>query len=119
MLMPNSPRMLDTDFLLLVVSAGVATFVDIESTVRAQLDPEAEEVNSWIYGERPGRGRMYGVNLLVTFGLTALSHTLRKDYPQGKNCSAWQVPLVALVVGHSAAAIANLINFRPSLRRML
>jgi hypothetical protein len=111
-------RIVDRNFFLLMLAAGLATVMDIESTVHAQRDPEAAEFNSWIYGERPGRPLMYAINLPVTATLTRLAYTLKKQYSGGPSQWAWSVPLMAMAVGHGAAAIANYFNFpRPTMTR--
>jgi hypothetical protein len=101
----------DAELVLLAITATLAAVLDVESTVHAQRDPEAVEVNSWIYGERPSRHRMYGISLPVTIGFAYLGHRLKKMYPSGPNSWAWRAPLTALTLGHGAAAIANFINF--------
>jgi hypothetical protein len=105
-------RVADQNFLLLAFLASIAAYVDIESTVHAQADPEAAEVNSWIYGERPGRVRMYTVNVPVTAGLAALAYSWKMKYSHGARPWVWRVPLLASAVGHGVAAIANYLNFR-------
>ena len=89
------------------------------SAAMALDDPEAAEVNSWIYGERPSRSRMYAVSIPVTLALAAWSGHLKanvsKDAGNGadaKNGWAWRLPLLALSLGHCAAAAANYFNFR-------
>ncbi len=99
------------EFALLVMAAAVATVVDVESTVRAQRDPEAVEVNSWIYGRRPTRARMYGVNLPLAAGFAYLTYDLKKRSCPSSNSSAWRAPLLLLTIGHAAAATINLVNF--------
>jgi hypothetical protein len=89
----------------------VATVTDIESTVQAQHDPQAAEVNSWIYGERPGRARMYAVNLPVNATLTRLAYTWKEQYSHGPKPWVWRIPLIAVAVGHAAAALANYFGF--------
>ncbi len=109
--MRTQARVANIDFLLLAIAAGVATFVDIESTVHAQRDPEAVEVNSWIYGERPERARMYAINIPVTGALACLAYSWKTRYSRSSRW-AWCVPLIALGIGHSTAAIFNYFNFR-------
>ena len=105
------------EFALLLGAAAAATVLDIESTKFAQQDPEAAEVNRWIYGERPSRSRMYAVSIPVTAALVAWSAHLRSGSSvAAKNPWAWRVPLLGLAVGHSVAAAANFLNFRKSLR---
>jgi hypothetical protein len=103
------------EFGLLMGAAAMALVLDVESTKFAQRDPEAAEFNSWIYGERPSRSRMYAVSVPVTIGLAAwaayLKATLTDD---AKNRWAWRLPLLGLSVGHTAAAAANFLNFRKS-----
>ncbi len=99
------------EFLLLVISAGLATVWDIDSTLQAQRDPDAAEVNSWIYGERPSRLRMYAINIPLTLGFAHVSYRLRQRYSHTPHHWLWRVPLVALSVGHVAAAVANRLNF--------
>lgn len=99
------------EFGLLAMAAAVATVMDVESTVRAQRDPEAVEVNSWIYGERPSRARMYGVNLPLAAGFAYLAYNLKRSSSPSSHSSAWRAPLLLLSAGHAAAALANLVNF--------
>ncbi len=97
---------------LLAMAATAATVIDVESTVRAQRDPDAVEVNSWVYGERPTRARMYGVNLPLAAGMACLAYNLKKkSSTPGQNSRAWRAPLLLLAAGHAAAAVANLVNF--------
>jgi hypothetical protein len=105
-----SPRV-NADFVLLAMAAAVATAMDVESTVRAQRDPEAVEVNSWIYGERPGRARMYGVNLPLVAAFAYMAYGLKKNGAPGPNSRLWRAPLLMLTLGHTAAAVVNLIKF--------
>ena len=113
---PTSTKVPD-EFIALLGAAAAAVVLDIESTKYAQQDPEAAEVNRWIYGERPSRSRMYAVSLPVTAGLAAWSAYLRANSSaDAKNRWAWRVPLWGLGVGHTVAAVANFINFRKSLR---
>jgi hypothetical protein len=101
-------------FAALLGTAAAALVLDIESTKYAQRDPEASEFNSWIYGERPSRSRMYAVSIPVTIGLAAWSAHLRSaSCADAKSRWAWQFPLWALSVGHGIAAAANFIQFRP------
>jgi hypothetical protein len=104
-------RIADSDFLLLALTAGVATLMDIESTVHAQHDSEAVEFNSWLYGERPGRVHMYAVNIPVTATMIRLAYSWKGQYSQRPMRWAWRVPLMALAIGHGTAAIANYFNF--------
>jgi hypothetical protein len=111
-LMRKQIQVADSNFLLLALAAGVATFVDIESTVHAQRDPEAVEVNSWVYGERPQRSRMYGINIPITTYLTCLAYSWKKSYSRGPTPWVWRTPLIALGIGHGVAAVLNYLNFR-------
>jgi len=85
----------------------------VESTKYAQRDPEAAEFNSWIYGERPSRARMYAVSVPVTLAIAAWAGYLKNSSAaEAKNEWAWRLPLIGLSVGHSIAAAANFLNFR-------
>jgi len=110
--MHQQRRIGDITFLLLAVAAGIATFVDIESTVHAQCDPDAVEMNSWIYGERPRRALMYAINVPVTGALTCLAYSWKTRHSQHSERRVWCAPLVILGIGHGAAAIFNYFNFR-------
>jgi hypothetical protein len=44
------PTMPD-EFVVLLGTAAMALVLDVESTKYTQHDPEAAEVNSWIYGD--------------------------------------------------------------------
>jgi hypothetical protein len=108
----SKTRMPD-EFSLLLGTVAAATVLDVESTKYAQHDPEAVEFNSWIYGERPSRARMYAVSLPVTLALVAYAGHLKATMPaEGKNAWAWQVPLWGLSLGHGLAAAANFIKFQ-------
>ena len=112
------------EFAVLLGTAAMALVLDIESTKYAQHDPEAAEVNSWIYGERPSRSRMYAVSVPVTLALAAWAGYLKASVSRAslsskasvsmdaKNGWAWRLPLLALSLGHGAAAVANFFNFR-------
>jgi hypothetical protein len=100
---------------VLLGAAAAAMVLDIESTKFAQQDPDAAEVNRWVYGERPSRSRMYAVSIPVTAALAAWAAHLRSNSSvEAKNPWAWRVPLLGLAVGHSVAAAANFFNFRKS-----
>lgn len=102
-----------SEFALLLTTTAMATMLDIESTKYAQHDPEAAEVNSWIYGERPSRRRMYAVSVPVTLVLAAFAGYLKENLSaDAKNRWAWQLPLWGLSIGHGVAAAANFLNFR-------
>jgi hypothetical protein len=106
------PTMLN-EFTVLLGTAAMASVLDIESTKYAQHDPEAAEVNSWIYGERPSRSRMYAVSVPMTVALAAWAGYLKSSSSaDAKNGWAWRLPLLGLTLGHSAAAAANFLNFR-------
>jgi hypothetical protein len=101
------------EFAVLLGTAAMALVLDIESTKYAQRDPEAAEVNSWIYGERPSRSRMYAVSVPVTLALAAFAGYLKENLPaDAKNGWAWRLPLWGLSLGHGIAAAANFLNFR-------
>lgn len=108
----TKPTMPD-EFTVLLGTAAMAMVLDIESTKYAQHDPEAAEVNSRIYGERPSRSRMYAVSLPVTVVLAAWAGYLKsRSSADAKNGWAWRLPLWGLTLGHGAAAAANFLNFR-------
>src|ERR1035438_541855 len=99
------------EFTVLLGTATIAPVLDIESTKYAQHDPEAAEVNSWIYGERPSRSRMYAVSIPVTLALAAWAGYLKsRSSVDAKNGWAWRLPLWGLTLGHGAAAAANFLN---------
>src|SRR6266508_5753590 len=78
--------------------------LDIESTKYAQRDSEAAEVNSWVYGVRPSRSRMYAVSIPVTVALAAYAGYLKASLSEdGKSGSVWKMPLWGLSVGHAVA----------------
>jgi hypothetical protein len=106
------------EFAVLLATTAMATMLDIESTKYAQHDPEAAEVNSWIYGERPSRSRMYAVSVPVTLVLAAFAGYLKENLSADvKNRWAWQLPLWGLCIGHGIAAAANFLNFRRDSRK--
>ena len=101
------------EFTVPLGTAAMALVLDIESTKYAQHDPEAAEVNSWIYGERPSRSRMYAVSVPVTLALAAFAGYLKVSLSaDAKNGWAWRLPLWGLSLGHGIAAAANFLNFR-------
>lgn len=103
------------EFVLLLGAAAAATILDIESTIYAQHDPEAVEFNSWIYGERPSRARMYAVSIPVIMALASYAGHLKESVPRdAKNGWLWRAPLWGLSLGHGVAAAANFIHFRRS-----
>jgi len=101
----------DGGVLLLTLAATAATLADIESTISSQRDPEAAEVNSWVYGERPGRLRMYAVNLPATLLFMRLAYRWKEQYAGQRGSWIWRFPLIAATIGHSVAAFANYYNF--------
>ena len=108
----TNARMPD-EFAVLLGTAAMALVLDIESTKYAQHDPDAAEVNSWIYGERPSRGRMYAVSVPVTLAVAAFAGYLKVSLSaDAKNNWAWRIPLWGLSIGHGVAAAANFLNFR-------
>jgi hypothetical protein len=111
---PNKTKPTRPDeFVVLLGTAAMALVLDIESTKYAQHDPEAAEVNSWIYGERPSRSRMYAVSVPVTLALAAFAGYLKMNLPaDAKNAWAWRLPLWGLSLGHGVAATANFLHFR-------
>jgi hypothetical protein len=111
---PNQTKPTIPDELtVLLGTAAMALLLDIESTKYAQHDPEAAEVNSWIYGERPSRSRMYAVSIPVTVALAAWAGYLKSSSSaDAKNGWAWRLPLWGLTLGHGVAAAANFMNFR-------
>ena len=101
------------EFTVLLGTAAMALVLDIESTKYAQHDPEAAEVNSWIYGESPSRSRMYAVSVPVTVALAAYAGYLKsRSSVDAKNSWAWRLPLWGLTLGHGVAAAANFLYFR-------
>jgi hypothetical protein len=101
------------EFVVLLGTAAMALVLDIESTKYAQHDPEAAEVNSWIYGERPSRSRMYAVSVPLTLALAAYAGYLKASLSSdAKNGWAWRLPLWGLSLGHGVAAAANFLTFR-------
>jgi hypothetical protein len=101
------------EFALLLGTAAMALVLDIESTKYAQHDPEAAEVNRWIYGERPSRSRMYAVSVPVTLALAAFAGYLKVSLSaNAKNRWAWRLPLWGVGLGHGVAAAVNFLNFR-------
>ncbi len=110
--MSAQPVSVAPDFLLLTGFALAATVADIESTKYAQRDPDAAEVNSWIYGERPQRSLMYGINVPVTAAFTWLAYYWKRRYARGPTAWLWRAPLIAVSIGHGAAAMANYYRFR-------
>ncbi len=111
---PSQKKMrMPDEFAVLLGTAAMALVLDVESTKYAQRDPEAAEVNSWIYGERPSRSRMYAVSIPVTLALASFAGYLKASRSEdGKSGSVWKVPLWGLSVGHAVAAAANFLNFR-------
>lgn len=113
---PTNPKMPD-EFAVLLGTSAVALVLDIESTRYAQHDPEAAEVNRWIYGERPSRHRMYAVSVPVTLALAAFAAYLKLSLPaDARNRWAWRLPMWGLSLGHGVAAAANFLSFRKSRR---
>jgi hypothetical protein len=109
----QTPPPMPGEFAVLLGTAAMALVLDIESTKYAQHDPEAAEVNSWIYGERPSRSRMYAVSVPVTLALAAYAGYLKATVStEAKNRWAWRLPLWGLSLGHGVAAAANFLNFR-------
>jgi len=100
------------EFAVLLGTAAMALVLDVESTKYAQRDPEAAEVNSWVYGERPSRSRMYAVSIPVTVALAAYAGYLKASRSEDGSGPVWKVPLWGLSVGHAVAAAANFLNFR-------
>ncbi len=101
----------NSEFIALLGTAVAALALDVESTKYFQRYPDAAESNSWIYGERPSRGRMYAVGLPVAVALSALAGHLKSSCPpKAKHPWAWRVPLWGLILGHGIAAATNFLD---------
>lgn len=118
--MRNAPRNIaDGEFVALALSSVLATVVDIESTAYIQKNfDDAEEVNAWLYGEHPRRAHMYAINVPLGIVFAALSYRLRKNSTAGRQ-NIWRLPLLALAIGHAAAAGLSMWNFRSEEGRSL
>jgi hypothetical protein len=89
-----------------VMAAG--TVADVETTVGAlNRCKNSHEVNSWIYGKRPTRGRMYAINLPIMAAVTWLAAKNKQDKKAGDFHAMW--PITPLITGgvHAIAAAHN------------
>jgi hypothetical protein len=89
-----------------VMIAG--TVADVETTAAAlERCKNSHEVNSWLYGRRPSRGRMYGINVPIMAAVTWIAAKNKQDKRAGDFHAMW--PITLLVTGgvHGFAAAHN------------
>jgi hypothetical protein len=96
-------RVADRGFWLLSVFQVGAVVADIETTQYA-LARGGHEWNP-LAGDHPSRGRLYGISLPISAGLTIWSYELKKLAPHSRY---WMIPSVVCGSTHSVAAVRNL-----------
>ena len=100
-------RVADKKFWIAAAVIVAASALDVESTAYWQKAcPTCREVNSWLYGKRPSRKRMY-----LTLGAIAAAEIAGmwwvKRYDQQQGTNVWLVVPIAHTVGHGGAAWYN------------
>jgi len=88
---------------------AVGTIADVETTAaKVHECSGAKEVNSWLYGSRPTRGRMYGINIPIMVGTAWLAAIGKRDKKDGGQWhSAWPILAYTLTGVHGLAAVHN------------
>jgi hypothetical protein len=89
-----------------VMVAG--TIADVETTVSKLHECKgAQEFNSFLYGKRPGRGRMYGINVPIVVTVGWLSAKWKRDRTAVDGHFVWAI-LPSVIGGvHGIAAFHN------------
>ena len=100
---PKKKRISDKKFWFAAALIVAASVADVESTVHwVKACPSCREMNSWIYGKRPTRRRMY-----LTLGALTAAEIWGMWYVKRDGGKAWTVIPVAHVGGHGGAAVYN------------
>ena len=104
---PKKKRVADKKFWGAVVVMIAASIADAESTVHwMKVCPTCRELNSWLYGRRPTRKRMYLTLLPIAAAeIWGMWWVKRDDMKQGTK--VWMVIPIAHTAGHGGAAAYN------------
>jgi hypothetical protein len=100
-------RVADKKFWIAAAVIVAASALDVESTVYWQKAcPTCREVNSWLYGKRPSRKRMYlTLGAISAAEIAGMWWVKRDDQQQGTK--VWLVVPIAHTAGHGGAAWYN------------
>ena len=108
---PKKKRIADKKFWFSAAVMVAVSVLDIESTKHAMnRDPNARELNSWLYGKRPTRKKMYGILLPVTAAEIWAMWFVKKDADN----KAWVVIPVVHTGAHGFAAGWNYAHSKPT-----
>ena len=111
---PKKKRVADKKFWFATALIVAASVADVESTVYWQKQcPTCKEMNSWIYGKRPTRKRMYLTLGAITAAEIAGMWWVKKDDDK-QGTKVWMVIPVAHVGGHGGAAAYNYTKKYPA-----
>ena len=106
-------RVTDKKFWFAAATMVATSMLDIESTQRAfNRCPECRELNSWLFGKRPTRRRMYLTLMPITAAEVVGMYFVKKDDLKN-NTKAWIVVPIAHNAGHGGAAIYNYVTTKP------
>lgn len=106
-------RVTDKKFWLAAATMVVTSMLDIESTQYAtKRCPECREMNSWLFGKRPTRKRMYLTLMPITAAEILGMYYVRKDDLK-QNTKAWVVIPIIHNAAHGGAAIWNYKTAKP------
>ena len=106
-------RVTDKKFWFAAVTMVAASALDIESTNRAfRRCPTCTEMNSWLFGKRPTRRRMYFTLMPITAAeILGMYYVRKDDLKQGTK--AWIVIPIVHNAAHGGAAIWNYKTAKP------
>ena len=100
-------RVADKKFWIAAAVIVAASALDVESTVYWQKQcPSCREMNSWLFGKRPTRRRMYLTLGAITAAEIAGMWWVKKD-DMAQGTKVWLVVPIAHTVGHGGAAWYN------------
>ena len=106
-------RVANKKFWFAAATMVVTSILDVESTKYAfNRCPECRELNSWLYGKRPTRKRMYLTLMPITAAeIGAMWYVKRDDDLQ--QTKAWIVVPIVHNAAHGGAAIWNYKTAKP------
>ena len=107
-------RVADKKFWIAAAVIVAASALDVESTVYWQKAcPTCREVNSWLYGKRPSRKRMYlTLGAISAAEIAGMWWVKRDDMKHGTR--VWPIIPIAHTAGHGGAAWYNYARNYPS-----
>jgi len=111
----STPNRLDRKYSIKTWQYGVAvavmaagTVADMETTVRGlERCKNGHEVNSWLYGRRPSRARLYGINIPIMAGVAWVAAKTKQDKKSGDFHAMWPVPMLITAGVHGMVAAHN------------